>query len=167
MPNLLPILALAAAAVVLSKKKKKKKADDSGVEPGDAPGSGAGASPAGGMRPMSGALAARQATARSLVWNDALARTARNVMAAKWRASGKTLSGLKISRLMLQTAQAMWPQIQWPQSISHEAKMIEIAPGNRIPQWVYVLGDDGANAQQIWINLRTLAWDTTGYKPPV
>jgi hypothetical protein len=100
-------------------------------------------------------------------WSDAVEQMARRVMSAQWEASDKVLSGGKFFVLMRNTAMEMWPHVKWPITINDELKMVEIAPGNQIPRWLYNLGNEGTKAQNIWLRLRNLAWNITGYKPPV
>ncbi len=161
----LPML-FGAAVLVLSKKKKRKKVTG---EPDDAPGSGWPEPDPGTGSPGSGYITSRPGGAPPPIvgWNDSIEGRARSVMTAGWEASDKVLSGGKFFILMRNTAMAIWPHVRWPTTINDEMKMVEVTPGNRIPRWVYDLGNEGPKALRIWLNLRTLAWNITGYKPPV
>lgn len=88
-------------------------------------------------------------------------------MTAAWESSDRVPSGGKFFILMRNTAMKMWPHVKWPITQRDEMKMVEIAPGNRIPRWIYDLGNEGPKAQNIWLRLRDLVWGITNYKPPV
>ncbi len=165
----LPLIAGAAVLLVLSKKKKRKKVTGTG-EPDDAPGSGwPEPEPGIGSPGSSGYITMRPGGAPPPIvgWNDTVESRALSVMTAEWEASDRVLSGGKFFILMRNTAMAIWPHVRWPTTINDEMKMVEVTPGNRIPRWVYDLGNEGPKALQVWLNLRTLSWNITGYKPPV
>ena len=163
----LPLLFGAAALLVLGRKKKRRKTSDRLGEPDEAP--GAGWPEPDSRAPGEGYITHRPSTALPPIvgWNASIESRARAMMTAGWEAGNKVLSGGKLFILMRNTAMAMWPHVAWPITINDEMRMVEVAPGNRIPRWVYNLGNEGPKALNIWLRLRDLAWNITGYKPPV
>ena len=163
-PLALPIL-FGAAILVLGKKKKKRKRVTG--EPDETPGGGW--TEPDSRAPGEGYITYRPSgdTLPIVGWNTSLAQKARTTMTAGWEAGNKVLSGGKFFILMRNTAMAIWPHVAWPTTINDEMKMVEVAPGNRIPRWVYNLGNEGPKVLNIWLRLRDLAWNITGYKPPV
>ena len=163
---ILPILAgVALFAVVGGKKRRRRPAG----EPEDAPGEDFPHRPP-KRRPGSGyitALPSKEQPSVILEWNDRIARRAREIMEYHWARSSKNLSGAMFFMLMRDTAMEIWPNIRWPRTISDEMRQISIPPGVNVPVWIYNVENRGKVAEKIWINLRTIAWDITGFKMPV
>lgn len=176
----LPLILGAAALLVLGKKKRRK-SKSTGGEPGEAPGAGwdgeEGTHPAPipiPPRPGPGQMGGGMLTAGPssgpppiIGWNATVASRARQTMEAQWHASNKVLSGGKFFVLQRNTAMELWPHVKWPITINDALRVTEPTPGHQVPTWIFKLGSEGSKAERIWFNLRELAWNITGYKPPV
>jgi len=162
---ILPILAGVAVLALSRGKKRRKKTSTNGTEPDTAPGGGYAPPENGGEN---GRLTIHGHTiSRPLAWNATIAAQAREVMEEIWAKSSKNLSGAMHFMLMRDTAMALWPQIRWPKTTSEALRQISLPPGRLVPVWIYNLGDRGEAAERIWINLRGMAWEITGFKMPV
>ena len=162
---ILPILAGVAFLAIAGKKKTRRAAKTAPSEPDYQPGGGRPSNGDSGSTHDIHTIPAH--SVRPLVWNDTIAVRADQIMGEIWENSSKNLSGAMHFMLMRDTAMQLWPNVRWPRTSSEAMKQISLPPGRLVPVWIYNLGDAGEAAERIWLNLRALAWDITGFKMPV
>jgi len=159
--------------LILGKKKKRKSSSSGGSEPDQAPGEGAPSGmpplPSGGVGDPTGGWiksSSSKAKVSPPLWNDYMAQRARDYMEARWAGGDRVIHGAGTWFILQRDAAMMlWPRWDWPKTITDEKRTVPVPPGIYVPTFVYNAGDYGPEIEEIWINLRSIAWDIIGYVP--